>query len=93
LASKIEFAEEAEKDLLAIRDYIAQDNPAAAERTLIRVQQSISYLKIFPGLGRPWRKTGARLLTIPRLPYRVLYEINGDTVRILAIVHARRDWP
>lgn len=90
---KIEFSDTALRDLIAIRDYISHDSPAAAERTLIRIQQSVRHLATFPELGRPWFDTGTRALSIPGLPYRVHYEITGQTVYVLTVRHTRRTLP
>ena len=89
----LEFSETAKNDLAAIRDHILKDSLSAAERTLIRIRQSILYLISFPELGRPWRDTGTRALSIAGLPYRVHYEIRGETVYILTVVHTRRGFP
>jgi len=93
LALIVKITARAKANLVDIRDYIARDNPAAAERTLIRIQQSIRHLRTFPELGRPWEDTRTRALSIPGLPYRVHYEIKGETVYILTVVHTRRNWP
>jgi plasmid stabilization system protein ParE len=90
---KLEFSPSARRDLASIREYIAEDNREAAERTLIRIQQSIRYLKLFPELGAPWRETDTRALSIPGLPFRVHYEIVGDAVIVLNIIHTSRLWP
>ncbi len=89
----LEYSATAKNDLAAIRDYIMQDSHSAANRTLIRIQQSIRYLITYPELGRPWRDPGERALSIPGFPYRVHYEIKGDNLRILTVLHTRRLFP
>lgn len=83
----------ARADLDQIFDYIADDNPAAAERTTDRILQSLYMLERFPQLAVEGSIAGTRELSIPRLPYRAIYRILGDEVEILRILHARRQWP
>jgi toxin ParE1/3/4 len=45
-----------------------------------------------PKLGRPGKISGTRDL-IPHESYRLVYEIDGDTVWVLALVHTARQWP
>lgn len=46
----------------------------------------------FPQLGRIGVIPGTREL-IPHESYRLVYEIEGDTVWVLALVHTARQWP
>lgn len=46
----------------------------------------------FPNLGRAGEIPGTREL-IPHESYRLVYEIDGDTLWILALVHTSRRWP
>lgn len=43
-------------------------------------------------LGRIGRARGTRELVFPDLPYIVVYRVT-DSVEILALVHAARQWP
>ncbi len=45
-----------------------------------------------PKLGRPGKIPGTREL-IPHENYRLVYEIEGETVWVLALVHTARQWP
>lgn len=43
-----------------------------------------------PGLGRPGRITGTRELVAY---YILVYDLSGDLVRVLRILHIARQWP
>jgi plasmid stabilization system protein ParE len=43
-------------------------------------------------MGRPRQIPGTREL-IPHESYRLIYEVQADTVWILALVHTARLWP
>ena len=90
---EIRFTETADNDLGAIRQRIAQDNPAAADRTITRILQSIRYLSSFPRLGRPGLLPETRELSISGLPYKAVYRIEGDIILIVTIIHTSRLFP
>jgi len=84
---------EARIDLANIRDYIAEDDPAAAERVLARLQQTILLLGDFPKIGPRWKKTDEQVFSVSGLPYRIHYRVDPDNLLILTIVHTRRNFP
>ncbi len=45
-----------------------------------------------PKLGKSGKIPGTREL-IPHESYRLVYEIDGETVWLLALVHTARQWP
>jgi plasmid stabilization system protein ParE len=65
----------------------------AADRTTARILQSIRHLAAFPHLGRRGTLPGTRELSIPGLPYKAVYRLEDDVVRILTIIHTARNWP
>ncbi|NBC33779.1 MAG: type II toxin-antitoxin system mRNA interferase toxin, RelE/StbE family [Alphaproteobacteria bacterium] len=89
----INFSRRADSDLYTIEAYIAESNPMAAERVINRILQSIRYLSRFPYLGRSLRSAIVRELIIPGLPYRVVYRVETENVRILRILHTSRKRP
>jgi plasmid stabilization system protein ParE len=46
-----------------------------------------------PEIGRPGRIEGTRELVIQRTPYIAAYRIDGETVRILRVLHGAQEWP
>ncbi len=89
----IEFSRQSVDDLRQIRHHIAQEDPIAADRVVLRILQSARLFEQFPALGAVWRGGATRALVIPGLPYRVHYQIDGEMVEILTIVHMRRQFP
>ena len=74
-----------------IRRYIAERNPAAAERVISDIQRAADRLLDFPGLGHLGEYTGVLELQVPRRPYVLIYRIDGDVIEILSIFDQRRD--
>lgn len=79
-------------DRLDIMDYIAAQNPQAASRMDQLFSGAASSLADFATRGRPGLVAGTREL-FPHESYRLVYEVAGDTVWILALLHASRQWP
>lgn len=73
-------------------DYISADNPRAAARMDALFSDAAARLAVHPMLGRPGKIPGTREL-IPHESYRLVYEIEGETAWMLALVHTARQWP
>lgn len=89
---RVFWATAAEQDRADIIDYIGQDNPLAAIRMDELFAKAAARLAEHPLLGRTGKILGTREL-IPHESYRLVYEVEGDNVWILALVHTARLWP
>ena len=85
-------AEPAARDLEGIVDYIALDNPDAAESVYRGIVSAAEKLPEFTALGRPGRHPETRELSIADLPYLIVYEVESEAVTILAVFHTSRDF-
>jgi toxin ParE1/3/4 len=68
-------------------------SPATAVRLVRQIYSAAAALKQFPNQGRPGKKEGTRELVIPGLPWIVIYEVSGQTVRIARVLHGAQRWP
>ncbi len=89
---RIFWTPEAQQDRIEIWNYIAADNPRAAAKIDELFSEAVSNLVQYPMLGQLGKITGTREL-IPHDSYRLVYEIVGETIWILALVHTARHWP
>jgi len=89
---KLVWTPEALQDRFDIWDYIAADNPYAAARMDELFSESAGRLTEHPKLGRAGKIPGTREL-VSHEHYLLVYEINDDTVWVLALVHTARLWP
>ena len=80
-------------DLEQIVDYLLERNPPAALTVYEAIRQQVGTLAEHPQLGRTGRVLGTRELVITGLPYIVAYDLKGQEVRILAVLHTSRKWP
>ena len=83
---------EAEQDRLDIREFISNDNPQAALRMDILFSEAVTRLAEHPRMGRRGEVPGTREL-IPHESYKIVYEVEEETIFILAVVHTARQWP
>jgi addiction module RelE/StbE family toxin len=89
---RVYWASSAEQDRADIFDYISLDNPLAAIRMDELFGAAAGRLAEHPLMGRPGQIPGTREL-IPHESYRIVYEVQGDAVWILGLVHTARMWP
>jgi addiction module RelE/StbE family toxin len=88
----LEWREAARADLLAIVDYISDDNPDAAERLRSEIEAKAAKLSERPKLYRPGRVAGTREMVV-RSNYIVVYAEDASIVTILRILHSAQRWP
>jgi addiction module RelE/StbE family toxin len=89
---KLAWTPEARSDRRAIYNYIKADNPSAALALNELFIKRMAQLETHAMLGRPGRVTGTRELVLHR-NYVLIYDIADETIRLLRIVHAARQWP
>jgi toxin ParE1/3/4 len=83
------FDDQAIADLEGIYRWIAHDSSAAAKNVVERLFSSIELLVSFPRMGHTGHVPGTFEWVVPRLPYIVVYEIDGPGERIIvnAVFH------
>jgi toxin ParE1/3/4 len=89
---RVVWTPEAEQDRDDVWDYIATDNVAAAARMDELFSDVVTQLVDFPLMGRAGKIAGTREL-IPHESYRLVYEVEGEIIWVLALVHTARMWP
>lgn len=83
---------EALQDRADVWDYIATYNPQAAALMDELFSESAARLAEHPKLGRPGKIPGTRELIVHE-SYRLVYEVEAETVWVLVLVHTARQWP
>ncbi|MGX9524267.1 type II toxin-antitoxin system RelE/ParE family toxin [Alcaligenes nematophilus] len=89
---KLVWTRQAHADRKKIREYILQHAPAAALALDELFSEKASLLLDHPNLGRTGRVPGTRELVAHR-NYILIYDLSGDLVRVLRLLHAARQWP
>ena len=86
----------AQQDYFDILRLVAADNPASAYRVVDVIEATGERLGQF-ATGRAGRVSGTYEKPVPRLPYVIVYSLvldqGQETVFVLRVIHAARDWP
>ena len=88
---RVTFSEAANDDLLDIAVYIAQDNPTRALSFVAEIEDQCQTLARMPHKGTQRPELGEELRVLPHGRYLAFYQVKGDQVRILRILHSARD--
>ena len=89
---RIRWTDIALDDLRGIRDYVAFDSPARAQKLASRLRSSFERLRRFPRSGRLLRGFEARgFREVIVAPYRIVYRETAREIQVLRVWHGRRD--
>lgn len=83
----------ARSDLEGIWFYIAQDDPAAADKFIQAVVSRFSKLAALPELGRRREELSPRLRSFPVGRYVIFYRPMENGIEIARVLHGARDLP
>ena len=89
---QIKWQEDAIHDLAALREYIAQDNPQAAQRISGLILLRVQTLKAHPLLGKAGRIHTTRELVMVGTPYTLIYFPQPGAVSIMRVLHQAQRW-
>ena len=90
---ELRWTEEAAADLEHITDYLFQNAPERAAELVRGIYNAPAALLTFPYRGRAGRKEGTRELVLSSLPYIVVYQITGEVIHIVRILHGAQKCP
>jgi toxin ParE1/3/4 len=78
---------------MAIREYVAIDNPGAASRIAAAILATVRRLERFPNSGRPGRVLSTREAPMAGTPYVIVYRVDIESIGIVHVIHGNRQWP
>jgi len=90
---ELRWTQEAAADLEHITDYLFQNAPERAAELVRRIYNAPAALLTFPYRGRAGKKEGTRELVLSSLPYIVVYQVTGEVIHIVRILHGAQKWP
>jgi toxin ParE1/3/4 len=89
---KVEWLHEAERNLAAQLEWIAEHEPWAALDMGDAIHAAVGRLADHPAMARPGRVAGTRELVVAGTPYIVVYRIEPSAVVILRVLHTAQRW-
>jgi toxin ParE1/3/4 len=92
-AFAIALSERFKRELQSQIAWLFERNERAADAAEKRVRVAIRRLARFPELGRAGRVEGTRELSVPRTRFIIAYRLTDARVEIVALRHAKQDWP
>lgn len=90
---RVRWTRTALKNLAIEAQYIARDDPSAANRLIKRIRSAVQKLADYPALGKPGRVPGTRELAVGGTSYLIPYRVRAEKVEILRVFHTSRKWP
>jgi toxin ParE1/3/4 len=89
---KIEWTRSALRDARNLRDYIARDSEAYADRSVERIIGAVEKAAGFPLIGRRVPEgDDESIREILYRKYRIVYRVEPDRILVLMVIHGARD--
>lgn len=85
--------EESLNDREKIFEFLYDFNPDVAERTDNTIEQKVETLLDQPQMGVQRENIRGRLLIIPEVSMIVSYMIDGESIRIMRVLHQKQKFP
>lgn len=86
---KVEFLAAAESDLADATSYYNEQSEGLGYEFVAEVKETIGRIIQFPDAWQPVSRR-ARRCRMKRFPYGVVYQLRGDLVLVVAVMHLRR---
>jgi toxin ParE1/3/4 len=90
---RIEWLPEAERNLTAQLEWVAERNAWAAIDIGDAIYAAVTRLADHPTMARSGRVGGTRELVVVGTPYVLVYRIEAAAVVILRVLHGAQRWP
>ena len=92
--AEIRWTEEAHRWLWDIHDYIAMDNPAAAQKVISGIYEKAQMLRRFPEVGHKHHtETDGEVRILLYGHYRIVYLLKSSAnIDILGVFHDLKVW-
>ena len=89
--AKIKFSETSRNDIESIWQYIAENNPQAANNFLLQLKDKFELLANTPKIGRLRQDVMLELRSFPYKKYVIFYFPTDEGIEIFRVVHGSRD--
>jgi plasmid stabilization system protein ParE len=91
MSRRVAITPDAAADILNARAWYDSQETGAGDKFYFAFQKRINKALDMPLSPRAWGRRKIRKVRIPKYPYSAYYEIVGEELRVLAVVHGARD--
>jgi toxin ParE1/3/4 len=81
----------AQRDLVAITDWIAANNLDAALRLYEEVDRLLSLIARYPEMGETTESLGEGVRRVTLGDFVLFYRLSGDAIDLIRVLHGARD--
>lgn len=74
-------------DLKDLREYIARENPSAANKVASKIRETVQLLPEHPYMGHPTELEDVYEKQVIGLPFLIPYRVVGQQLQVLRIFH------
>ena len=89
----IEWTASARLDLLEILDYIAERNEPASHQLFERIEQDLEHAAEHPYLFKSSQRVPGLREIVTHPNYIIFYQVTATCIKVVNVVHARREFP
>jgi plasmid stabilization system protein ParE len=91
----IEWTESASEDMDGIADYLLGEGLPfdIVEEYIKHIYKAPEHFAPLPGAGKPGRMPTTREWLVKDTPYALIYDVKGNRLRILRVMHGSRQFP
>ncbi len=90
---ELKWESEAIDDRVRIFEYLYEFNPLAAEKTEAVIKNRAELLLNQPFMGVEKEKRKGRVFILPEISMLLLYEVDGELIRIYRVLHTKQKFP
>jgi toxin ParE1/3/4 len=88
---RLRWTPNAVEDLESIYAYLSKHRPIWAQSTIRLLYDAARSLRTMPDRGRAGKIAGTKELVLDRIPYLVIYQVTGQVVELIHIVHTSQE--
>ena len=87
---RLKYTPPARRQFEVIAAYLRENAPEYAVGVVTKIRATAERLLVFPYIGHTGMAPHTYEITVPRLPYVIVYEVTKKEIQILGIYHGRQ---
>jgi toxin ParE1/3/4 len=88
---RVRYSRRALSQLASVYEFLCERSPAGAHHVTESIKMTAARLEELPRLGKTTDESDVYLIVEPEFLYRIFYELRGDDVFVIRILHRAQD--